>query len=117
MYYTAVASPCVCCARILIHILTAASSELTCAWLHFNMLLLLLLLLLLVCATVCGSAAPCGSASGSLWLCARQCAAVHLVVYVWQCARQCAAVRHCAAVRNSMRQCVRQCAVVCGSVW
>ena len=74
MYYTAVASPRVCCARILIHILTAASSELTRAWLRFNMLLLLLLLLLLVCATVCGSAALCGSASGSLWLCARQCA-------------------------------------------
>jgi hypothetical protein len=39
--------------------------------------------------------------------CARQCAAVHLVVYVWQCARQCAAVRHCAAVCNSVWQRVR----------
>ena len=115
MYYTAVASPRVCCATILIHIFTAASSELTHAWLRFNMLVLLLLLLLLllvVCATVCGSEAPCGSASGSLWLCARHCAAVHLVVYVWQCARQCAAVRHCAAVCNSMRQFVWQFVVV-----
>jgi len=74
MYYTAVASPCVCCATILIHVLTAASSELARARLRFVMLVLLLLLLLLVCATVCGSAALCGSASGSLWLCARQCA-------------------------------------------
>jgi hypothetical protein len=63
---------------ILLHILTAASSELARARLRFNMIVLLLLLLslllLLVCATVCGSAALCGSASGGLWLCARQCA-------------------------------------------
>ena len=62
MYYPAVASPRVCCATIRIHILTAASNDLTRARLRFNMLVLLLLLLsllLLVCATVCGSAALC----------------------------------------------------------
>jgi hypothetical protein len=78
MYQNAVASPGVCCATILIHILTAVSSELAHARLRFNMLVLLLLLL--VCATVCGSAALCGSASGSLWQCARQCAAVRVAV-------------------------------------
>jgi hypothetical protein len=77
MYYTAVASLRVCCATIIIHILTTGSSELARARLRFKMLVLLLLLLslvILVCTTVCGSAALCGSASGSLWLCARQCA-------------------------------------------
>jgi hypothetical protein len=91
-----------------------------------------------VCAALCGSAL-----GGSVWQCARQCAAVRLVVYgsraqgsvcqsgsvravcafvcdsavgsVWQCARQ------CAAVYGSVRQCaalcgsVRQCATVCNS--
>jgi hypothetical protein len=83
MYYTAVASPLVCCATIIIYILTAASSELANARLRFNMLvlsLLLLSLLLVVCATVCSSAALCGSASGSLWQCARSVLAVRAAV-------------------------------------
>ena len=122
MYYTAVASPRVCCATIIIHTLTAASSELARARLRFNMLVLLLLLLLLlvvvVCATVCGSAELCGRASGSV-LAVR--AAVCNSKCTWSCmygsARGSVRHRHCAAVRNSMRQCVRQYAAVCGSVW
>ena len=53
-------------------------------------------------------AVGCGSALGSVWECARQCAAL----------RQCGSVRQCAAVCGSVRQCgsaavrVWQCAVV-----
>jgi len=116
MYYTAVASPRVCCATILIHKLTAASgSELARARLRFNMLvlLLLLLLLLLVCATVCGSAALCGSASGSVL-------AMRAAVCGSALGRVCMAVRAavcgCAALCGSAQQFAAVRATLCGSV-
>jgi hypothetical protein len=70
-----------------------------------------------------GSAAICGSMSGSVWQCARtavrQCTAVRLVVYgsmrgsVW--------LSGSAAVRGCVRQCAWLCAAVraavCGRVW
>jgi hypothetical protein len=57
--------------------------------------------------------------------CARNCAAMRLVVYGMQCALQCAAVWQCGSVRQqcgSVRQCERQCVAVrtvvyvCGSL-
>jgi hypothetical protein len=78
-----------------------------------------------------GSAAVCGSASGSVWQCARrQCAAVRLVVYgsargsvrLYGSAAVCGSVRQCAwllIICNSacggVRQCVGLCVAVSGS--
>ena len=77
-----------------------------------------------------GSAAMCGSTSGSVWQCARrQCAAVRLVVYgsargsvrlsgsaaVCSSVRQCARLLVCDSARGGVRQCVGLCVAVFGS--
>jgi hypothetical protein len=62
--------------------------------------------------------AVCGSVLGSVWQCARQCAAVRqcAVVRVWQCGSvwQCARLSAtvCAAVCGSVWQCTQQCTTV-----
>jgi hypothetical protein len=88
----------------------------------------------------------CGNASGSVWQCEQQYAAVRRVRQcvtvraamcgsARQCGSVCAAVRHCAALQAvvcgsargssvrhcerqcaAVQQCVRQCAAVCGSM-
>jgi hypothetical protein len=69
-------------------------------------------------------AAVCGNVLGSVWQCARQCAAVRQCSSLQQCAALCGSVRQCgcAAVCGSVRQCglacaalLRQCAAVCSS--
>ena len=116
MYYTAVASPRVCCATILIHVLTAASSELARARLRFCYACIIIVIVII---SMCDSVRQCSTVRQCEWqfvaVRTAVCGSALAVVYVWQCARQCAAVRHCAAVRNSLRQCVRQCAAVCVS--
>jgi hypothetical protein len=91
------------------------------------------------CATVCDgsvrqSSIVWGSASGSVWQCERQCAAVWserqcMSVRAAACAAVyvCAAVTQCAVVRQCKRQCVavraqqcsrvQQCAGLCAAVW
>jgi hypothetical protein len=63
--------------------------------------------------------AVCGSALGSVWQCARQCAAVRggaavcvkcgsvrQYCSVWHCAAVCSSVRQCGSARAAVRQCV-----------
>jgi hypothetical protein len=58
-------------------------------------------------------AAMCGSVHGSVRAVRAAVCGSSVLGSVWQCARQCAAVRQC----GSMQQCtaVQQCAAVCGS--
>jgi hypothetical protein len=90
MYYTAVASPRVCCATIIIHILTAASSELARARLRF----IIIVIVIIIIISMCDSVRQCSAVRQCEWQfvavrtavcsqCARHCVTVHLVVYVW----------------------------------
>ena len=100
MYYTAVASPRVCCATIRIHVLTAASSELARARLRFCYACIIIVII-----SMCDSVRQCSTVRQGEWqfvaVRTAVCSSALAVVYVWQCARQCAAVRHCATVCGS----------------
>jgi hypothetical protein len=71
----------------------------------------------------CNWCSSARGASSSVWRCARYSvrAVMHAAVCgsvlgsVWQCARQCAAVRQCGSVRQCAQLCVAVRAAVCGS--